>query len=143
MTAGPARAATLPAMSRSGLGRGRRRPKGGLSVVEVLVALVVVAVGLLAIAGSSALAVRASSAADRERAAASRAERRLAFLQAGGCGTAASGSATGLADGARESWSVGPQGAGFVPVELRVEWVGRGAPAGGIRRLTLAGAIRC
>src|SRR6476661_1454215 len=52
------------------------------TVVEVLVALVVVTVGLLGVAGASAMALRASNAALRERAAITRARTRLALLGA-------------------------------------------------------------
>lgn len=93
----------------------------GFTVVEVLVALVVVTVGLLGVAGASAGALRASTAALREQAAVTRARTRLALLTAAGCGAAASGE---VRDGSQviEQWSVGPVANRVRLVHSRVEW---------------------
>lgn len=94
------------------------RPRRGFTVVEVLVALVVVSVGLLGAAGMSATALRASNAALRERSAVARARTRVAVLQAAGCTFAADG--TLRRDGTLvEQWSVGPVTGGVRLAEAR------------------------
>jgi prepilin-type N-terminal cleavage/methylation domain-containing protein len=93
----------------------------GFTVVEVLVALVVVTVGLLGVAGASAVALRASSAALRERSAVTRARTRLALLEAAGCATAASGEMQ-LAAGVVDRWTVEEATNGVRLVEVRAEW---------------------
>ncbi len=81
-----------------------RRRRAGLTLVEVLVALTVLVVGALAVAGGIAAAARAlrrsAEAATLTRIAVSRAE----WLRAGACAAA---ERTGTADsaGVRERWS--------------------------------------
>ncbi|MDB4908953.1 MAG: hypothetical protein JWO05_3737 [Gemmatimonadetes bacterium] len=64
----------------------------GLSLVELLVALVLLAIGLLGITASTALALRRQAQGTREHEAASRAWRRLEHLRSLGC-TPSTGSA--------------------------------------------------
>jgi len=120
----------------------RRVRRGGKSsaftVVEVLVALVIVAVGLLGVAGASASALRASGAALREGAAARRASSRLALLEAGECASATSGDMR-LANGLRDSWSVGIAANGVRLVEARAEWDDTGRR----RAVVLRSALLC
>ena len=104
----------------------RRTRRRGFTVVEVLVALLIVAVGLLGVAGSSALALRSASAAMREQSAVARARTRLALIESGGCGSAVSGEnhlATGLVD----RWTVGPLTSGVRLLDASADWddVGR------------------
>lgn len=102
------------------------RTRPGFTVVEVLVALVIVTVGLLGVAGASAMALRASNAALRERAAVTRARTRLALLQAAGCGGAADGQLP-LAAGLVDRWTANAAVNGVRLVQVRAEWddVGR------------------
>jgi len=93
----------------------------GFTVVEVLVALVIVTVGLLGVAGASASALRASNAALRERGALARARSRLALLDAAGCTAAADGRQS-LSAGLEDRWSVAPATNGVRLVEVRTEW---------------------
>ena len=116
------------------LGRRRR----AFTVVEVLVALVVVTVGLLGVAGASAMALKASNAALRERAAITRARTRLALLVAAGCTNASDGEVR-VAGGVVERWSVGPTLAGVRLVEARAQW----DDAGRRRVSLLSGALLC
>jgi Tfp pilus assembly protein PilV len=116
---------------------GHRR-RAGLTVVEVLVALVLLAVGLLGVAGQGAIAMRASSTAARERRAAQRAADRVALLRAQGCGAVRSGSADDPAAALTESWTVGPAGSA-VAIDVEVRWR---APAGP-RMLPLRSGILC
>jgi Tfp pilus assembly protein PilV len=115
--------------------RGRR----AITVVEVLVALMLVSVGLLGIAGTSALTLRTATSAMRERKAAQRAATRLALLSAAGCERAASGAYMDHGTSMREEWSVAPPRAGLALVEARVDWPG----SGGHRSLLLKGALLC
>jgi Tfp pilus assembly protein PilV len=56
---------------------GARRPRAGLSVIEVLVALTLVTIGLLGFAATSALALRSTTAAAHQREALARLEPRM------------------------------------------------------------------
>jgi Tfp pilus assembly protein PilV len=112
--------------------------RGGLTVVEVLVALVLLSVGLLGLAGSSALSLRVAESAARERRAIDRARSRLAALSASPCGTAATGRVH-VAPDLDEWWTVGSPSAGLAAVDVGVRWQAFGRP----RSLTLAGAVLC
>lgn len=116
----------------------RPAARRGFTVVEVLVALIVVAVGLLGVAGSSAIALRAASAAVREQAAVSRARTRLALIESTGCASAASGELH-VAAGLTDQWTVGPLANGVRLVDVSADWddVGRR------RTLTLRSALLC
>ena len=122
----------------TGDGPRARRRRAGLSVVEVLVALVLLAVGLLGVAGQGAIAMRASSTAARERRAAQRAADRVALLRARGCDGASSGAAADPAAALTEAWTVGSAGSA-VPIDVEVRWR---APAGP-RTLQLRSGILC
>jgi Tfp pilus assembly protein PilV len=98
------------------------RARSALTVVEVLVALMLVSVGLLGMAGTSALALRTATTAARERSAIRRAESRLAILAAAGCERASSGALQ--IPGGREQWSVAPPRAGIAFVEASADWLG-------------------
>lgn len=102
------------------LSRSRARP--GLTVVEVLAALVMVSVGLLGMAGTSSLALRTASFASRERRALGRLQLRIATLAAAGCESASSGSVAEGGDGVREQWTVGTEQRGVALVTASVEW---------------------
>ena len=110
-----------------------------MSVVEVLVALMLVTIGLLAVAGSSALALRTSLDASRRRHAAHRVATRLALLEAGGCASIAGGADTDPALQLSEQWRVVSRSSEFVIVTDSVSWL---APTGPVSR-TLTTAIRC
>jgi Tfp pilus assembly protein PilV len=110
-----------------------------VSIVEVLVALVLLAVGLLGVAGNGAIAVRASAGAARERRAAQRAADRLAALREQGCAAARSGALVDPAAAAVERWTVGAVAGGATLVDVEVRWR---AP-GGQRVLLLRGGVLC
>jgi prepilin-type N-terminal cleavage/methylation domain-containing protein len=123
-------------------GRGLRdRPsaRAGFSIVEVLVALVLVTVGLLGIAGNCALAIRVTGAAARERRAAQRASDRIADLTSQGCALARSGSSPTPSAGMSEQWAVGAVVNGVALVDARVSWA---APTGP-RSVLLRSATLC
>lgn len=117
----------------------RRRRRAGLTVVEVLAALVVVSVGLLGMAGTSALSFRAATAAGRERRAVARLQLRLAMLSATGCRRAASGVEAGAVDGVLVRWTVADAVGGAALIEASAEWV----EGGRSRSLALRSALLC
>ena len=98
-----------------------RSSRHAFTVVEVLVALIVVAAGLLGVAGASATALRASNGAMRERSAISRARTRLALIQAAGCVGAADGERQ-LGNGLEDRWTIAAATNGVRLVEVSVEW---------------------
>jgi hypothetical protein len=106
--------------------------------VEVLVALIVVVVGLLGVAGTSAIALRASSAAIRERAAIARARSRLALLESAGC-AGANGGERHLPGGLLDRWTVRPAENGVRLVDALAEW----DDADGRRNVLLTSALLC
>jgi prepilin-type N-terminal cleavage/methylation domain-containing protein len=114
-------------------------PRRGLTLVEVMIALVLVAVGLLGIAGASALSLRALG----ERSGALRATRqaslRMARLESGGCPGARGGVAMDEMTGMRERWVVGPPLAGTVLVDDSLAWTSGGRP----RQLVVHSALLC
>ena len=107
-------------------------------MLEVLVALVVITVGMLGVAGASAVALRASHAALRERGAVTRARTRLALLAAAGCAGASDGEVR-VAARVVERWSVGPTVNGVRLVQARAEWDDTGRR----RELLLPSALLC
>lgn len=81
------------------------RRRTGFSLVELLVALVVFDVALLAFAADAALLVRWRGAAGRRQAGIAAAQSRLAILRAEGCPPPATG-VSAPAPGVREYWQV-------------------------------------
>ena len=113
--------------------------RAGMSVVEVLIALKLVTIGLLAIAGSSALALRTSLDAGRRRHAAHRVSTRISALEAGGCAAISSGSATDSALQLTEAWTVVTRTPAYVVIADSVTCL---SPHGTVRR-ALTSAIAC
>ena len=94
----------------------------GISIVEVLVALVLLAVGLLGVAGNGAIAVRASSTATRERRAVQRATDRVEALRADGCTLARSGSYIDSRAAMAEQWTVTSATGRAALIDVQVRW---------------------
>ena len=129
-----------PVVMRSARVNGRTsRSRRGFSIVELLVALVLLTVGLLGVAGNGALAVRITGAATRERRGTQRASDRIAILTAQGCAAARGGSLVDAAAALTERWTVGPSGNGVTLVDAEVRWT---TPTG-MRRVLLQSAILC
>jgi len=119
--------------------RARQGRAGGFTIAEVLVALVLFAVALLGVAGSSALAVRVTGSALRERRAAQRAADRIAWLRAQGCAVARSGAAADAALALDERWTTSPAPGGVTLIDEQVRW----RTTRGMRTLLLRSAILC
>jgi Tfp pilus assembly protein PilV len=115
------------------------RRRAGVSIVEVLVAIVLLAIGLLGVAGNAAIAPRASACGARERRAAQRAADRLAALREQGCAAARSGVLVDPRAAASERWTVGAVAGGAALVDVEVRWR---APAGQ-RVLLLRSGLLC
>ena len=111
----------------------------GLSVIEVLVALVIVSVGLLGMAGTSALSMRSAAAASRELGALRRLEQRLATLASAGCDLATSGVDLRSGDVPSVSWTVHERIRGVRLLEADARWHAGGGP----RVLVLRSALLC
>ena len=111
----------------------------GFTIAEVLVALMLFAVALLGLAGSSGLAVRVTAAALRERRAVQRAADRIAALRAQGCASARSGTATDPGLALAERWTTSSSASGVTLIDEEVRW----RAASGSRVLLLRSAILC
>ncbi|MDB4879547.1 MAG: hypothetical protein JWL60_993 [Gemmatimonadetes bacterium] len=119
--------------------RPAHRPRTGISLVEVITALVLVAVGLMGIAGSSALMLRRATEHDLARRATRSAARRLALLSSAGCSGARSGAVGSTPAGVVERWTVTVTPARAARLEVVVEWPERAAR----RSLVIRSAILC
>lgn len=115
-----------------------RTVRPGFSIVEVIVAMMIVSIGLLGIAGASTLALRTTLDAARRRDGAERAQARLALLAAGGCARATSGRATDSTRRIAEQWTVRVSN-NFQQVTDSVTWVG----ASGNASFALTSALPC
>ena len=119
--------------------RTRTASRSGLGVVEVLVALMLLTVGMLGVAGSSARSIRMAGAAARERRAVQRAADRVAVLASQGCATARSGSFVDSAASLSERWTVTVHASGTALVDADVAYV---TPRG-VRSVVLRSALLC
>ena len=109
-----------------------------MSVVEVLVALMLVTIGLLGIAGSTALTLRTTLDSMRRREATERAATRFALIAAGGCAAARSGFASDQRQ-LSERWTVAAAGNHFALVSDSILWMSARGP----RSLAIRTAIQC
>lgn len=116
--------------------RGTRRQ--GFTIVEVIIALMIVTIGLLGIAGATALAFRTAADATRRRAAADRVQSRLALLAASGCARASSGTLSDVARHTVERWTVHTDGA-FQQATDSITWT----EASGDHTLAITTASPC
>lgn len=96
-----------------------RRPRRGTTLVELLLALVVVTVGLLGLAGSAALVARELGASRREAAVTAAARNRLERVTSGPCRSPDDGTAVGA--GIVERWTVVPASSGMSRVAVTAE----------------------
>ena len=111
----------------------------GLTLVEVIVALMLVAIGMLGLAGTSSLLMRATVARAAERRAAHHASWRIVQLAAAGCAAARDGKSADATTGLREEWHLSAASGGAVSVAESIQW-----PSGGTtRRLTVRSAFLC
>jgi prepilin-type N-terminal cleavage/methylation domain-containing protein len=100
-----------------------RRSRAGVTLIEVVVAILVLAVGTLALAGSAAVTLRRMSDSARGAAAASVARSRAESSFSRLCAALGSGSQQLL--GVRSEWSIAG-GAGSADISQRVTYPTRG-----------------
>lgn len=81
-----------------------RKSRGGFTLIEVVVAIVILAAGALALAGTAAVTVRRMAEASRRTSAVAMARSRAETSMASTCGSLTSGSET--ARGVRSDWVV-------------------------------------
>ncbi len=111
----------------------------GLTLVEVVIALVLVVVGLLGIAGSSALLFRSAVGQTNAQRAIRRASMRMVRLAAAGCASTVEGSMGDPMTGIGERWHVSAPTNGALTIEDTLEWT-----TGGARRvLVVRSAMLC
>ena len=84
-----------------------RRDRKGFTLVELMVAMMLFAIGMLALASSSAAVVRQMGEGSRMSIAASVAQTRIERLRTANCTAASNGTAT--TRGITEAWTVSPQ----------------------------------
>lgn len=103
------------------------RPRAGVSLVEILIAAVMLMVAVMGLLGASSSISREMGAGRRQMVAASIAQRRLDSLQSLPCATlSAVGSGSGTSNGIREQWTVTGSGATrLLTLELTVPRVSR------------------
>jgi len=115
--------------------RQQANARSGFTIVEVLVALVIISIGVLALASTAAVVARQMGASARLSTAASLGQSRLERLaSAASCSALRGGTAT--TGGIEERWSVGVAGA--VAVVTDVIRIAPGAPP-----ITFETTVRC
>jgi type IV pilus modification protein PilV len=87
--------------------KSRMKSRDGFTLVEVMVAMMILTVGLLGLASTSAVVVRQMGDAGRMGVAASIAQNRIEKLRLATCTTTSTG--TNTIRGVSESWTVTPQ----------------------------------
>ena len=100
---------------RSGVPRRRRRrgaPARGFTLVELMVAVMVMTVGILGLASTAGVITRMMSGAVQQTIAANVVQARFELLRNQPCATVASGSAT--TRGISEAWTVVPAGTNLI-----------------------------
>ena len=95
--------------------------RAGFTIVEVIVAIIILTVGLLGIVGATAKLAHMRAQGDRMAAAAFYATDRMERLRANGCGLAASGTNT-EAGFYVMTWTVGAQVGGTMPVMVEASY---------------------
>lgn len=121
-----------------------RHPSKGFTIAEAVVALLLLGVGVVAVAGGAGAAERMLDQGRRRDAAALLASGRLDRLRSAADGTrprcagAAFSAGTAVTDGVRETWSVAPTGSARMVRDV-VEYPG----PGGTVHDTISTIIRC
>ncbi len=111
--------------------------RGGFTLIEVMVAVMILTVGLLALASTSAVVIRQMGSAGRMGVAATVAQRRTELLRLAPCTATSSGSAT--TRNVAESWTVTPQ-TRSARIDVTVTYATR---SGGTRSQSYRSTIPC
>ena len=116
-------------------------PRPGFTLLEVLVALVILGVGILGLSANAALVSRLVGDGSRLTSAAMVATSRFELLRSLPCPSATSGSAR--TRGIEERWSVGTMSATTLEVEVSVTYPLRAAGSSSSRTQRFRGAVPC
>jgi prepilin-type N-terminal cleavage/methylation domain-containing protein len=100
------------------ISRKKRRPRSGFTVMELIVAIVILSIGLLGLAASSGIVMRMIGGGSHQTVAANVALARFELLRGLSCGRIASGSA--MSRNVQESWVVAPVGPVAAPRAMDV-----------------------
>jgi prepilin-type N-terminal cleavage/methylation domain-containing protein len=103
------------------------RPRSGMTLVEMMVAVVILSVGLLGLAGTSAVVTRQVSGGASQSIAANAIQSRLEWMRSLPCSAIKDSTATNR--GVREHWILGPTANGVLWVRDTVQY-----SVGGTRR---------
>ena len=117
------------------------RPSQGFTLLEVLVALVLLGVGILGLSGNAALVSRLVGNGSRLTLAATVASNRVEQLRGLPCGSARPGRAT--TRGVEEQWTVAPLGERAVAIELSVAYPLRAPGTHLMSTQRFRGAVPC
>ncbi|MCL4457189.1 MAG: prepilin-type N-terminal cleavage/methylation domain-containing protein [Nitrospirae bacterium] len=100
--------------------------KRGFTLIELLIAMIILTVGIIAIAGQITSAIQGNFSAKRLTIAATCAEEKMEELKTTGYDTIASGNGTcpDFADFSR-TWTVSAAGTDLKKIEVTVTWYGR------------------
>jgi prepilin-type N-terminal cleavage/methylation domain-containing protein len=102
------------------------RPRSGLTLVEMMVAIMIVTVGLLGLAGSSAYVIRQVSGGANQSIAANAIQSRLEWMRSVPCSQIKDSTATNR--GVREHWVPGPTHNGILWVRDTIRYSVGGTP---------------
>lgn len=116
-------------------------PAAGFTLLEILVALVILGVGILGLSANAALVSSLVGDGSRLTLAATVATSRLEQLRARPCASTTSGTAT--TRGIEERWSVGPMGTSALEIEMSVTYPLRSGGSDSSRTQQLRGAVPC
>ena len=105
----------------------------GTSLVELLIALVIVTIGLLALAGAAAVVAREAGVSRREITVAAAARNRLERLASSPCRSLVDGA--NASGGITERWTISAASNGMRRITVRAEAAAAGARAPLVRQL--------
>ena len=101
-----------------------QRPRQGFTIIELMIAIVVLAIGVLGLAGTSAMVSRMIGGAAQQTIAANVAAGRFEKMRSRQCSAITSGTAT--LRGTSEAWTVSSVGTALKFVVDTVSWRGAG-----------------
>ena len=110
--------------------------RAGFTIVELIVAVLILSIGVVGLAGTAAVVTKQMTYAKRETTAATIAERRLEQLQAVSCGNMSSSSAT--TEGMNVAWTVGSTNNNTKTVTITVTTGGSSS-----KTYTFGGYVQC
>lgn len=117
--------------------QGRKRRRAGFTLVELIVAMLMLTIGLLGLAAVGAVVLKQTRGGTAQTIAVSIAQSRFEQLEGDPCASITSGTAT--VRGMTESWTVSPLGRRAMIVHDTVSYAGNN----GTRKIGIRTAIAC